>query len=306
MIETLSGNGSRTAVTAGTAEERTFELDARQRQGNGVFTAALLTAFHTADMSRTTLVTISDLYARVEEEMAKFRVRTGTTTHPHLSRLNEDDYRGTFVFLNARSELGHLTTAEFDALGAVHVAKDAEAPAATKSGTGVIQIFSTQSGEIFIGGRYKGEIVRGGSLTFQRQAPETYEVQLRTSSGAGKPPAPIQSKDVIVESGKIAPVTFGTEPPFDRSGRIPVGTLVIEATHDLGGEVSVDNYDFGQLKADGQISIPDLMAGTHKLQIDQGDRIITYPVVITANQTEHVVFGPSRPAPPTGLTATVY
>jgi hypothetical protein len=122
MIETLSGNGSRTV--AGTAEELAYELDARQQVGNGAFTYALLTAFHSVDLSGTTLITVADLYARVEQEMARFRIQNRVTTHPHISRLDESEYRGTFVFLNARSTRPHLTTAEFQALGAVRVSKE--------------------------------------------------------------------------------------------------------------------------------------------------------------------------------------
>lgn len=117
LLETLSGNGSRTVLTAGTAEEATYEVPDRNSLRNGVFTAALLRAFRSADLDDTVLVTVSDLFARVEKVMAEFRANNPVVmTTPQIVRLDESDYRGTFVFYNLRVTHGHLPKEQAEAL----------------------------------------------------------------------------------------------------------------------------------------------------------------------------------------------
>lgn len=178
-------------------------------------------------------------------------------------------------------------------------------PTEQSAGSGIIEIFSTQDGLLYIDNNPVGNIVRGETLTFQRQAAGTHRIQLNASALRGLAPTS-ESKDVKVESGRMVYVVFGAESPVDNSGKIAVGTLVVDDTHAIGGHVSIDNVDFGPLQTDGQITIANLMAGPHKVQINQGDRITSYPVLIKANQTEHLVDSPNIVAPPTGLTATVY
>ncbi|MGA9931594.1 MAG: hypothetical protein WBQ13_11645, partial [Terriglobales bacterium] len=299
LMQTLSGNGSRAVVTAATADEATYADDARQHLGNGVFTAALLKAFRSPDLSTMPLVTVAELYARVQTEMAKFRARTGANTTPQIWPLDEGDYSGTFVFLNARAQKSRLTTDEAEALGAMPAAKGDEYPQDTR--TGIIETFSTQNGVIFVDGSFGGVIRRGETLRFQRQGQGLHQVQLRTSA----PAALLESKDIRVEGGKISLAVFGSSSPVDTSGKLAVGTLVINATHESGGEVLIDDVSFGLLAPNGQMSVANLMAGSHKLQISNGDKILIDPIMINANQTEYFVDDPSVPNPPTGLIATV-
>jgi hypothetical protein len=196
-----------------------------------------------------------------------------------------------------------LNSKQEEVLGVNTVAKqEGDDSTESSAGPGVIEAFSTQDGRLFIDGQEKGDIVRGETLTFQRQAAGQHQVRLTTFSGRE---VTNQSKDIAVESGGIAYVVFGENSPIDSSGNIPVGTLVIDATHELGGEVSIDNFDFGALQADGQITIANLMAGPHKIQINQGERIATYPVLVRANETNHIVHSPNVLNPPTGLSVTV-
>ena len=305
LMQTLSGNGSRTVVTAATAAEATYALDSRQHLGNGVFTAALLRAFRSADLSKTPLVTVAELYARVQTEMANFRASTGAKTTPQIWQLDESDYSGTFVFLNARAEQSRLTSDEAEALGAsANVKGDDDQSIAQGAGSGIIEVFSTQPGILFVDGNNIGGIRRGQTLWFQRQGYGTHHLELRNSTEIS-PAAVLESKDLKIESGKISLAIFGSYSPVDNTGKLAVGTLVIDATHELGGDVSIDNISFGPLSPDGHMSIANLIEGPHKLQVSQGDKIMLYPVIISANQTEYFVQNPNVPAPPTGLIATV-
>src|SRR5215469_6187697 len=77
LLQTLSGNGSRTVLTAGTADEKTYAEDSRQKLGNSFFTKALLNAFESRSNQKSGFITISDLFADIEIEMGKFRVSQG-------------------------------------------------------------------------------------------------------------------------------------------------------------------------------------------------------------------------------------
>jgi hypothetical protein len=109
LLQTLSGNGSRTVLTAGTADEATYALEDRRHLGNGVFTKSLIEAFASRRLSETPLITVSDLFSSIEKDMAKFRVTEGKATTPRMWPLQEAEYRGTFVFLNTKAGAAHLT-----------------------------------------------------------------------------------------------------------------------------------------------------------------------------------------------------
>jgi hypothetical protein len=77
LLQTLSGNGSRTVLTAGTADEATYALEDRQHIDNGVFTRSEVRALHVAhkdhctsaccSQSRLDLLEISDGDLRLAE-----------------------------------------------------------------------------------------------------------------------------------------------------------------------------------------------------------------------------------------------
>jgi uncharacterized caspase-like protein len=140
LIQTLSGGGSRTVLTAGTASEATYAIEGRQSKGNGVFTKALLDAFDSRSLEYegAGFITITDLFADMEKEMAKFRVHYGKGTTPRMWTLQETQYRGTFVFLNPRSASLHLSGKQAKAVGVASLnAKQSEAAAGAAQPSGV-------------------------------------------------------------------------------------------------------------------------------------------------------------------------
>ena len=86
LLKTLSGDGSRTVLTAGTADEATYELEDRQRLGNGVFTDALLGSF-ARRLPGAPLITVSDLFSDIQKRVAEFRASHGKATTPAMWRL---------------------------------------------------------------------------------------------------------------------------------------------------------------------------------------------------------------------------
>jgi hypothetical protein len=303
LMETLSGNGSRTFLTAARANEATYELADREHLGNGVFTAALLSAFRSADIRTRPLVTVAELYASIQTEVAGFRAMTGAETTPSIWELGKGHYKGTFVFLNANAVESKLSTDEAELLGASPLPKGADdSPVSRTSLTGILVVSSTENGNLFIDGRDVGTIRRGGTLTFQNQAIGPHRLEFREFAGTSL----VESKEVRVQGGRAALAVFGSQSPVDTSGKIPVGTLVIDATHELGGKVSVDGVDFGVLQPNGRISIPNLIAGPHRLEITrEEDQTLAYAVTVSPDQTESFVLDPLVVQPPTSLFATV-
>jgi uncharacterized caspase-like protein len=103
LLRALSGNGSRTVLTAGTADEAVYALEGRQNLGNSVFTKALLDSFESEVRENHGLITISELFSGLEREVAKFRAGDQQKAMtPRMWSLQETEYRGTFVSQSER------------------------------------------------------------------------------------------------------------------------------------------------------------------------------------------------------------
>ncbi len=106
MIATLSKNGSRAIITAGTAAEKTFEVKNASGRGNGVFTRAFLNAVTTgrADQGKDGFITIDEIMAQLKTEVAYFAQKYKQNVTPQIWPLLSEMYRGTFVFLNPEAK----------------------------------------------------------------------------------------------------------------------------------------------------------------------------------------------------------
>ncbi len=292
LLQTLSGNGSRTVLTAGTANEETYAEDARQQTGNSFFTKALLNAFESRSLGnqKTGFITVADLFAGVQTEMAKFRVQYGKATTPRYATLQEQDYRGTFVFLNPRATSASLTDEQVEAMGVRVVAKGTEP--ATEVGAGIFDVYSGAAGTLFVDGEDRGRIAAGETREFIRQPAGKHHLEVR-----GAQP---EEKDITVESGGIVYTSFGQKSPIDPSGRSPVGSLEVESTHELSGDVFIDDVLVGRLEKNGRLHVENITVGMHKYRIIAATQVENKDVEIKRSQTSYEI------AAPTGLTATVH
>ncbi|HLC17142.1 MAG TPA: DUF1566 domain-containing protein [Thermodesulfovibrionia bacterium] len=102
LINTLSRNGSRIVLTAGTANEETFEVESLNNHGNGVFTRAFLHAIDSgmADKGPDGFMTIDEVIARIKDEVADFSVKYRKSLTPRIWQLEPATYPGSFVFVN--------------------------------------------------------------------------------------------------------------------------------------------------------------------------------------------------------------
>jgi hypothetical protein len=287
LLRALSGNGSRTVLTAGTAEESAYALEGRRNLGNSIFTKALLDSFDAEANGNHRLITISELFAGVEKEVAKFRVDQQKAMTPRMWLLQETEYRGTFVFLNPNTN-ARLTDEQAKALGVTPSAK-----AGDVVGFGIIDVYTTMQGDILIDGVPAGFAIRGQSRQYLRQPVGKHQVQLNGTN--------TETREVVVESGAITYATFGVRSPIDDSGATPVGTLVIDSVHEMNGLVSIDSYAVGKLEKNQQITIAHLTAGEHRFRIDgPNGEVDSGSVQIPANETTYLT---THLSPPTNLRA---
>jgi uncharacterized caspase-like protein len=292
LLQTLSGNGSRTVLTAGTADEKTYALSGRDNIGNGVFTKALLNAYDWCTLSSQSagLITISDLYAGIEKEMAKFRAQQQKTTTPRLWTLQEGDFRGTFVFLNPKASTARLTPDQAKSLGVTATPKGEGQEA------GIIETFSTNGGVLYIDRQNMGRLLPRQTGQFLQQPVGKHLVELAATGGK-------EAKEVLVESGKIAYISFGVKSPFGEAGQ-PMGTLVMESIEQASGDVYIDNYKVGVLAANSRVDIADLTVGTHQYRVESSDRTrsVSGEVQIEKGQSTWLSV---RPSPPRNLRIIV-
>lgn len=102
LIQTLSGQGSRSVVTAGTANEESFEVRSASGKGNGVFTRAFLSALEQGKSQGDAppFLTIEQVVADLQISVSKFAAERRKPLHPNLWTFDDTEYRGSFLFLN--------------------------------------------------------------------------------------------------------------------------------------------------------------------------------------------------------------
>jgi hypothetical protein len=159
-------------------------------------------------------------------------------------------------------------------------------------GAGIIEVVSPGGGRIAIDGKDMGYVQAGQTQEFLQQAAGKHQVQVQ----GGEP------KDVEVESGKIAYVSFGIESPIDKSGKKGVGVLELRSTLQEDGELYIDNFHIGHIEKYGMVVVADLIAGRHQCRIDAATQVAKQDVLIEAGKTARTTVAP---LPPTGLKATV-
>jgi outer membrane protein OmpA-like peptidoglycan-associated protein len=110
LISTLSGGGSRTVITAGTAGEKTFEIKTSNMRGNGVFTRAFLDALGVgrAQNNSPAFLTVDQVFADLKISVAKFSAINRKPLNPNLWTFDDDEYRGSFLFLNPAARMSQI------------------------------------------------------------------------------------------------------------------------------------------------------------------------------------------------------
>lgn len=157
---------------------------------------------------------------------------------------------------------------------------------------GIIEVSSTNGGNIYIDGQNMGWVLRQQTRQFLQQPVGSHRVEIVASEKR-------ETKEVIVESGKIAYISFGLKSPIGGAGQ-SVGNLVIESKEQVSGDVYIDNYKVGVLPENGQVEVANLAVGTHQYRIESpgGTQSAMGVVSIEKGQSTWISV---RPSPPRNL-----
>jgi len=113
LLNTLSGNGSRFVITAGTAREKAFEFETSSAQGYSVFTHAFLGALESNGQGyrEKGFLVLDEVFADAKVRVGRFTSSTGEQMTPQLWSIPRDDKdTGTFIFINKDMIGAALTT----------------------------------------------------------------------------------------------------------------------------------------------------------------------------------------------------
>lgn len=105
LLSLFSGDGSRVVITAGTGNEKSFQVDEGNNKGYSVFTRAFLDAIRYTQ-SRSGFLILDEVMAGVRRNVAAFsRGQAGRQMTPRLWQLprKTGTDKGTFVFLNPKA-----------------------------------------------------------------------------------------------------------------------------------------------------------------------------------------------------------
>jgi WD40 repeat protein len=149
----VSGNGSRTAITAGTGKERAYGDN-----NYSIFTRALLTTLKNDELYQKNngFLTIDEIFAQIKRKVIDQSDKKQT---PHIWDLNvEDKYRGNFVFINSNIPKVQLSSNDLQILHAIPKGKD---ETENIGAVGIIQLTSYLSGTVYIDDIEKNKIEKG-------------------------------------------------------------------------------------------------------------------------------------------------
>lgn len=200
LLATLSRNGSRAVMTAGTADEKTYEVERRDGQGNGVFTRAFLNAAATGLADKGDgFMTIDEIYARLKDEIARFSVQYRQNLTPKLWALDEAQYRGTFVLVNPEARTRRIALAE--AYSQPLNARPRGSPVAE---VGIVQLSSYLNGQVYLDNVYMGDVQSGEISEYEDVKVGTHIIAVK---GAGE----TLTQQFTVAKGKVTTVRLRSQ-----------------------------------------------------------------------------------------------
>ncbi|MCP4356246.1 MAG: hypothetical protein GY793_11615 [Proteobacteria bacterium] len=207
IISTLSRNGSRAIITAGTADEDTFEVKDSKGRGNGVFTRAFLNAVETgmADKGRDGFMTTYELIAHIKDEVARFAAKHDKKVTPQLWSFDLANYPGTFIFINPEVKRHSINfpIVYSDKLAAIRTSELITKKGKQIAAHGTIQLISNLTGEVYIDGIPVGKIEKGDVKEYIRLIGE-HEIEVKSKDKT-------VIKKLTLEKGEIVKVTTLSE-----------------------------------------------------------------------------------------------
>lgn len=268
LLASLSGNGCRMIMTAGTAEEKTYEVEGREGKGNGVFTRAFLNAARSGSADKGTardgFITIEEILAQVKTEVARFKDTYKKSVTPRLWPLEEADYRGTFVFVNPQAQSQGL------ALQDDYAQKlNARAKGEVVDVYGSVYVIALLSGEVYIDDKSEDTIENGEAKIYPalvgtrriaiRGASETVTQTVNVTKG--------QTARVTLQPKRIAPPPVVT--PTEPTTSAPAGMVLIPA-----GTFMMGSNDYDDEKPPHQVSVEAFYMDKYEVTVAQYQKFL--------------------------------
>jgi formylglycine-generating enzyme len=207
LAGTLSGNGSRIVLTAGTGDEKSYGMD-----GRSVFTRSLLTSLENTSYTNDGLLTIDQAFGECKTRVGKFTVETGKPMPPRMWEISVSgrNYNGTFLFINPLIGEKDFVAAHRDDLDVTEKQGGGELkPPKIIRHTGIIKVDVKTAGTLFFDDKEAGQIPRASSALFEDIVTGNYDLTMKYEDGQ------TESYPVEVEKDKIAHVAFIYIPPPD-------------------------------------------------------------------------------------------
>jgi hypothetical protein len=120
LLSTLSGNGSRFVITAGTAREKAFQVEVSSNNGYSVFTRSFLDALQSNSngYAEKGFLVLDEVFADAKVRVGRFESASGQKMTPRLWPIPRDSKdTGTFIFINKdvkNASLSNVVRAKFD------------------------------------------------------------------------------------------------------------------------------------------------------------------------------------------------
>lgn len=184
-------------MTAGTADEKTYEVKSSNGAGNGVFTRAFLNAAKTglADKSNDGFMTVDEIFAQIQAEVAEFSVKYKQKLTPQRWSLDVAQYRGAFVFVNPEASSRNIALAN-EYSQKFNARPRGEAVAAY----GSVRLISYLTGKVFIDEVYVDDVESGDA--------KDYDLPVGQHTIAVKGSSETKTATVAVAKGKFTQVTI--------------------------------------------------------------------------------------------------
>jgi hypothetical protein len=158
-------------------------------------------------------------------------------------------------------------------------------------------VSSVIPGELYVDGQDMGFILAGHTLDFEQQSPGAHNLEIRAGTST-------EEKEVTLQGGGLAYLSFGLKSPIDESGSLPVGTLEVLSPQGLGGEVFLDSFPVGSLEQKGTLTVHNVTAGHHEYRVVGSGEMEGGSVEIAPNETTYS--NPTTPNPPHIDSITVH
>ena len=228
------------------------------------------------------MITASALFAIIEKEIADFSTNYQKKVTPRLWSLQENDYNGTFIFLN-KNKKGLSLSNEQSSLLDISIKPKGK----IVSETGIIEITSYRNGQIFIDNQDNGPIRTGETIQFAKCSVGTHKIELRNSNKK-------YSEKLKIHKGKISSTTIlpkvNITKDFNNSSKqLSKGNLRL-FYNGFEGKIYIDGESIGYLHKDKNILVKGIPTGEHQLLIQSKNKSLKKIVTIEKGK---ITFEPS-------------